>query len=887
MPDLVSSRWPRSHILILILLPIALYLPEWMGVLSADPLRIWAQAVDHPYAFTDGGLLPGNPGWIDGCAGVIVEALGRLVAHDWAHGIVPWWNSYSGVGMPLAGEYQPAAFFLPFVLFLGLPNGLLMMKCTLQIIAALSSYALIRQLRMAPRVALIGGILYAFNGTYAWASDGPSEPLAFLPLAVYGVERARIVNGRGGHWGWLGLGLSYLLLSGFPETAFLVGTLVLGWAIFRLFGAVDRLAFTMRIALAGIASLLIAAPQLIAFLTFVPHAYLGSHTGLNDGTLPASCWAMLLFPYVNGTFFYGNQFDNWYALGGYTGLVLPLLALTAIGGRRERGLRFLLLGYVVAVVGKQAGMPVLTPLVDLIPGVAHTVFYRLSEPVIEAALIVLACFTLDDVARGVWRKHATIAASSALTVMVVVAWRLDRPMRHILNQVSHGPVSTRQYIVFSFAFGMSLVIPTAWLLLRRRRPELIAGALVLEALVLFAFPLLSARHVRPIDTSLIGALRQETGLQRFVTLGPVPPNYGAWFRIASLNHNAIPTPAAFIARLRHDFGDRLDPVTFDGSFPTDMDGLGYLEGPLARNPVLFSALGVTTVLVPPGSGPPSVTPFPLTQGRPAQIEVSPPSPEIRLDITRWNIPPSRRIGFSVGTFGGQSDGTLAVSLCDGPQCARGRARLQGAADNALLFMSLDATIPPHAREMTIRLEDATRSVVLWSRATDAATWPVTRFETNAASAALTPVLSGAAADLYRLNDPAPYFDAGTSCKVQAVDREHVVADCTRPATLIRRELMLPGWTATINGARTIPETYDDLFESVPLPTGRSTVSFAFAPPGATYGWFGMLFGIGLLVAGFTPLSQRTGLSAADFFGRRRKRARACRSPDRDAPVRRA
>lgn len=127
------------------------------------------------------------------------------------------------------------------------------MKIALQIVAGLAMYAFLRALRLDGRVVLVGAVLYALNGTYAWASDGPSQPLAFLPLVLLGIEQARTHKGVGG-WGWLAVGLGYLLLAGFPETAFLVGTLGLCWAVLRLVQqpASERLSFALRILAGGV-----------------------------------------------------------------------------------------------------------------------------------------------------------------------------------------------------------------------------------------------------------------------------------------------------------------------------------------------------------------------------------------------------------------------------------------------------------------------------------------------------------------------------------------------------------------------------------------------------------------------------------------------------------
>ncbi|WP_145995768.1 YfhO family protein [Gluconobacter cerinus] len=847
MPPKTRRFWPRSHLLALIFLPICIYLPEWLGLRSSDPMMTTSLMVQNS-ANAAKGLISGHPGWIDGCAGVFVEALGRLVAHDWVHGVIPWWNPYSGVGMPLAGEYQPAAFFLPFVLFLGLPNGLLMMKCTLQIIAGLSTYAFLKQLRLDLRAALVGGLLYAFNGTYAWASDGPSEPLAFLPLALYGVERA-----RAGNWGWLALSLTYLLLAGFPETAFLLGLIALGLAVLRFFQTApdSRSRFALHICLGGLTAGLIAAPQLLAFLTFLPHADIGVHGEINDETLPHQAWSMLLFPYINGPIFYGSELDAWYALGGYCGLTLPFLALCAIGGNNERGLRFLLLGIFLAVVGKQAGVPGLTQLVDLVPGLGHTVFFRLCEPMVESCLILLAAFALDDMLRGVWRRRAIILSACVMSAPIVTTYGLDHQFLTKLCSVSEGPVSSHIYAVGSLAFGSLCLAVVVFLAVSRKHPKIIGTVLFCETLLLFGIPLLSAYPEQPHpDQRLITALQGETGLQRFVTIGPIEPNYGAYLRIASINHNAIPTPKAWIERLKQDFGSKVDAVTFNGSYPFAENGDAFLEASLARHPDLFAKLGVSALLVPPGHGIPSIAPYPLENRQPNGFPLTPNAPEVTINISSWEKPVSRLATLQLGTYAGNSNGILILSVCSDTQCATGQTRLKDATDNGLTSIELDRIIPADAHTLTLSLKEATTDVMIWSTVKDHVAWPRIRFETEAVRKAMTPVLHTGTGDLIRLKNAAPYFETEAACTLTLKDRETLAANCPAPTYLIRREVMLPGWTAEVNGTAIVPEVWDGLFERIPLPAGPTRIHFHFAPPGATFGWIATALGLILLWLGF-------------------------------------
>ena len=208
-PDTATSEWldryPWLPILFLILLPFLVELPLLIFGLSTNP--IW---FDSGITFgTHGGMLPGLP-YIDPNVGFTSQALGHLAAEDWLHGTIPWWNPYSGIGLPLAGEMQPNAFFLPFVfLQLLLHNGVLWLKIAMQIMAGLATFALLRELKLGHLAALTGGALYALNGTFAWMpGETICNTIPFLPLLLYGIERARKESGAPAIL-WIGLAIRY------------------------------------------------------------------------------------------------------------------------------------------------------------------------------------------------------------------------------------------------------------------------------------------------------------------------------------------------------------------------------------------------------------------------------------------------------------------------------------------------------------------------------------------------------------------------------------------------------------------------------------------------------------------------------------------------------
>jgi hypothetical protein len=108
---LSRHRWP---LVALFVLPVLANAPALSGLFNNDPtLQIISLGTG-----LRSGLIGGVMSWLDPSVGYITQPDGHLVVSDWLHGIVPWWNPYSGLGMPLAAEMQTSAFFLPFVLLL-------------------------------------------------------------------------------------------------------------------------------------------------------------------------------------------------------------------------------------------------------------------------------------------------------------------------------------------------------------------------------------------------------------------------------------------------------------------------------------------------------------------------------------------------------------------------------------------------------------------------------------------------------------------------------------------------------------------------------------------------------------------------------------------------
>jgi len=321
-----APEWLDHHpwfpILFLILLPFLVELPLLIFGLSSNP--IWQQSgiVEGVRA----GLLPGlsygdpNVGWT-------TQALGHLAAEDWLHGTIPWWNPYSGIGLPLAGEMQPNAFFLPFLFLLLLHNGVLWLKIAMQVFAGLATFALLRELKLGRLAALTGGALYALNGTFAWMpGETVCNTIPFLPLLLYGIEVARKDEGQIGIL-WIGLAIAGSLFAGFPEAAYINGLLALAWATYRILFDSNRFILIRRVVLGGALGLLLAAPIINAFINYLleTNAY-AAHSVYSNVFLDVRDIPIFLNPYIYGPIAstFGKSFlvDFWGEGTSYTTILI-------------------------------------------------------------------------------------------------------------------------------------------------------------------------------------------------------------------------------------------------------------------------------------------------------------------------------------------------------------------------------------------------------------------------------------------------------------------------------------------------------------------------------------------------------------------------------------
>jgi hypothetical protein len=865
-----EDGWP---LIVIVLLPLLVALPQLVGLFKADPMLYVAGLSQKLRP----GYLSGYP-YIDPSSGFYTQALGRLAADQWLRGVVPWWNSYTGMGMPLAGSYNPAVFS-PLTMLLLLPNGMVWRHLALQILAGWGSYGLLRQIGLAPLAALTGGLLFAQNGALAWFAHTPPDPGVFLPWVLLGIERAvaRAVLAQPHGWRLLGIAMGGMLVAGFPETAYICGLFALVWAALRWMQcpAGCRLGSAWRLLLGCAVGLALAAPQILSFLEVLLFSFVGGHAGAfaHLALAPRASLPSLLAPYAYGPIFAYPQWAPldavWGNIGGYVDIMELALAAYGLWHRRD-ALSWMLCAWVVLTIAKTLGIPPVAEWWNLVPGISMTAFYRYATPTWEIAIFILAAFGIDALSGAVAQRRGPVLAASAVLVvgigfLLAYAARLW-PLEPIADLHKWMLVSAA-WAMITGAFAVSLLVWSP----RRWRARATAALLVLDATLMFAIPTLSTPRDGTIDMAAIGFLRRNLGLERFYTLGPIAPNYGAYFGIASINHNYIPVPRLWVDWVIARLDRGIDPVLFIGYRRSDPNQPSVAQE-LRRNLASYEEVGVKYVVAPAGGNPfieaispPTLDhdnrPLALMPGQSAQGVIPPGALASRVQIGA--------LGVLIGTYGNTADGWLNVTLCTSGQCVCGSAGLAGSHDNAIFWMALTHPLVISASSAvtyTVAHQAGTKPVALWAYPTNVSqslTGPEGRISGFGLQLQLRETQSTILAqhiygdqlvEIYQLPAPKPYFETpGRSCVLQPQSRTSVIADCAMAAVLVRRELFFPGWEASNDGKSTPIAKQGGLFQSINLPAGHSTVTYHYAPPHIIWAW--LLTGLAIIVLAIASMAH--------------------------------
>jgi hypothetical protein len=597
-----TDGWAVILIVVLVLAANAIYL---LDISDPNPLG--------PYSGLTSAARPGfvmGSQTIDPNIGYTAQALGHRAMLDLVHGHLPWWNPYEGTGMPLAGEMQSGALFPPNILLL-LSNGQLYLHILLEIVAGLATYFLLRRVGLAWLACVAGAAAFALNGTFSWLQHATFNPVAFLPLALLGIERARAatLESRRGGWHLLALAGALSFLAGFPETTYLDSLMCLVWFGWRLIGgltAAQRKLFAKKLAIGTVLAGLLSAPVAIAFVDFTSHAFLAGHAGGGYGSqhLPAQGIAQLLVPYIYGPIFtYADRGGvltfQWDYVGGYITVSLLVLAIWGLFGRERRGLRITLAVLSVLVFSRIYGqVPLLGDVFGVLPDMKNVIFFRYAAPVLELSVIVLAAIGVDDAIRKPQFPVILGVGLASIGVLVGV-WKGSENLRMALGPTFPNARYVYGALAWCAVTVLAVSIGAALLRSPRARGAVLAAVLALDMLAMFIVAELSAPRAVTIDYAPVRYLQKHLGTGRVFTLGPMSPNYGSYWALGELNANdgaALQNFQTYVhAHLNQVASANLFTGTFGGLARTPTNPANELVKNLAG----YQEASVSYVLSPP------------------------------------------------------------------------------------------------------------------------------------------------------------------------------------------------------------------------------------------------------------------------------------------------
>jgi hypothetical protein len=418
-----------------------------------------------------------------------------------------------------------------------------------------------------------------------------------------------VARARSGWW-LIAVAGALSFYAGFPEVAYIDSLLAVGWFAWRaagLHGSVRR-AFVAKAAAGTGAAVLLSAPLLVPFTEYLGHGALGGHVDgvVGRAHLTTPALSQLLLPYVYGPIFaFGDTgltlTTIWFGVGGFLSTSLLFFGLLGVLGPGRRGLKLVLVGWIVLALARiYREPPLLGDVLGVLPGMSRTAFFRYAFPSVEFALAVLAAFGLDGLARAGPARRRVAAATVVSLALVLVAALEARPLAHRLGSGFYD----HPYFWGSVGWGVAIVLAgTAAALAKPRRVRVTLAALLVagDAFVLFALPETSApTHVR-LDLAPVRYLQQHLGNQRFFTLGPLQPNYGSYFGIAELNINELPVPETFADYVHRRVDGFVDPTALVGNLGGGRPANAVPPAQeLVRNLDGYRAAAVAYVLAPAG-----------------------------------------------------------------------------------------------------------------------------------------------------------------------------------------------------------------------------------------------------------------------------------------------
>lgn len=301
--------------------------------------------------------------------------INKLVGKLYLSGKLPLWNPYQACGTPLAAQYSSRVFFpyqilediLPYYFWDYFILGRLL-------IAAFFTYLFLRTLSVSVSCAFLGGVFYAFSGTFTWFAtlEDFVNVAMMVPVLLFSFEML-IKTKAHFYIGISAIALALSILAGQPEVTLYQLLFVACYLVFRVMmmkGYLERLkhlarAFITVILGFGISSVLIFLFIEFAFTNASFHAHgLGGTMGIQSPTPIYHLISIVLPTIFRIPTFYRITPQNgvWDFLGGYSGTVVMFSILLGLFLRNHQNWKFFLFFFFsgLFIILKNVGLPIIS-----------------------------------------------------------------------------------------------------------------------------------------------------------------------------------------------------------------------------------------------------------------------------------------------------------------------------------------------------------------------------------------------------------------------------------------------------------------------------------------------------------------------------------------------
>lgn len=485
---------------------------------------------------------------------------------------------------------QSASLF-PLQFLLVFANGLFYFHLALEIIAGLATYYFLKRLKCHPWACVVGASAFAVNGTFAWITHTIFNPIAFLPMLLLGVEIIldRVQNKQARGWFTLAIAVAATVYAGFPETGYINALFVGLWALVRM-TTLDRSlykAYILRLLMGCAVGIGLSAPLLVAFFGYLPHANVGLHAANTVHlVLPISGLSGLILPYIYGPIFGFWGYDKtltlyswWAVVGGFVALSTVIVGMVGLLNKAFRRTdRIYLIAWTAFCILASYGLLGANYIAGHFPGLSRAAFSRYLPPTYEMAIIILMAMGLSWAFNKLDKKYvrAVLIAGGTSLVMVLAATLGAIPQYHRLLDAPNK----RAWFIFGALWGLVMVGLLSLLMImakRRWARALLVVVILIDVAVMYIVPITAAPREAHIDHKPVTFLKANLGNQRFFSLGPIQPNYGTFFRIASSNINDIPQPETYSEYIVKKLDTNTSPITFTGTNSLDGKAITPVE----------------------------------------------------------------------------------------------------------------------------------------------------------------------------------------------------------------------------------------------------------------------------------------------------------------------